>query len=204
MSRRTLWMAMLFALGSACFLVASLAAQWASSPRPAVGVTFFAGSLMFTAAAYVQYSQAVERIDRLAAAVQLAGTLLFNVSTFAAMQHGLTTHSENARVWAPDAAGSICFLVASAVAYVAVRRVRHTSTAWWIAAVNLLGSVAFGAAAIASLVEPSSGEPVSARIANAGTSLGAACFLAGALLTANRPFRVRRADRAAGRVAPWR
>ena len=47
---------------------------------------------------------------------------------------------------------------------------------------NLVGSVAFGVAAIASLVEPSTGVPLSARIANAGTSIGAACFLAGAIL----------------------
>jgi hypothetical protein len=176
-------MAALFALGSACFLGASVAAQWASSPGAAIGVTFFAGSLMFTAAASLQYSLAATRIDRLAAAIQLAGTLLFNISTFAAMRRGLTTHQEDARVWAPDAFGSICFLVASVVAFAAVRRLRQRSTAWWIAALNLMGSVAFGVAAIASLVEPSSGLPVSARIANAGTSLGAACFLAGALLT---------------------
>jgi uncharacterized membrane protein len=177
-------MAALFALGSVCFLLGSLAAQWSSSPGAGIGVTFFVGSLMFTTAAYLQYSQAVERIDRLAAAVQLAGTVLFNISTFAAMRHGLTTHQQNARVWAPDAAGSICFLVASVLAYVAVGRVQHRSIAWKIAAVNLGGSVGFGVAAIASLLEPSSGEPVSARIANAGTSLGAVCFLAGALLIA--------------------
>jgi hypothetical protein len=182
MSRTIRRMATLFALGSLCFLGGSVAAQWSASPGAAIGVTFFTGSLMFTAAASLQYSQAVARIDRLAAAVQLAGTLLFNISTFAAMRRGLTTHQENLRVWAPDAAGSICFLVASVLACVAVRHVRRRSTAWWIAVLNLLGSVAFGVAAVASLVEPATGLPVSARIANAGTSLGAVCFLAGALL----------------------
>ena len=57
--RRAWWMSVLFALGSLCFAVAALAAQWAASPRPAIGVTFFAGSLMFTAAAYLQYLEAV-------------------------------------------------------------------------------------------------------------------------------------------------
>jgi hypothetical protein len=51
-----------------------------------------------------------------------------------------------------------------------------------IVAVNLLGSIAFGLSAIASLVEPASGEPISARLANAGTSWGGICFLIGALL----------------------
>jgi len=49
-------------------------------------------------------------------------------------------------------------------------------------ALNLLGSIAFGASAIASFVEPASGQEVSTRIANAGTSLGGVCFLIGALL----------------------
>jgi hypothetical protein len=49
-------------------------------------------------------------------------------------------------------------------------------------ALNMLGSIAFGVAAVASLIEPSRNEPVSATIENAGTALGALCFLAGALL----------------------
>jgi hypothetical protein len=177
----TRWMAALFAIGSTCFLAASVASQWASSSRPAIGVTFFAGSLLFTAAAYLQYAQAVRRIDRRAAAIQLAGTLAFNVSTLLAMQHGLDARQTDLRVWAPDAAGSVCFLLSSALAYAQVRR-RARSVSWWIAALNLLGSIAFGIAAIASLVEPASGVMVNVRITNAGTSIGAACFLAGALL----------------------
>jgi hypothetical protein len=174
------WMAALFALGSTCFLAASVASQWSSSSRPAIGVTFFAGSLLFTAAAYLQYAQAVGRIDRRAAAIQLAGTLAFNVSTLLAMQHGLDARQTDLRVWAPDAAGSVCFLLASGLAYGQVRR--RGSLSWWIAALNLVGSIAFGVAAIASLVEPASGVMVNVRITNAGTSIGAACFLAGALL----------------------
>ena len=46
----------------------------------------------------------------------------------------------------------------------------------------MLGSVVFGVAAVAALVEPSTSEPVSAAIANAGTTAGAICFLAGALM----------------------
>jgi hypothetical protein len=207
-SHATRWMAAVFAIGSTCFLLASVAAQWASSPRPAIGVSFFAGSLLFTAAAYLQYSEAVNvprehlprarrlrlrpasweprRIDWLAASTQLAGTLLFNVSTFLGMQHGLDARQSDLRVWAPDAGGSVCFLAASALAYAEVchrwRCVRRRALSWWIVALNLLGSIAFGVAAVASLVEPSSDVMVNVRIANAGTSIGAACFLAGALL----------------------
>jgi YrhK-like protein len=204
----TRWMSGLFAVGATCFLAASVASQWASSSRPGIGVTFFAGSLLFTAAAYLQYSEAVNvprehlprvrrlrlrpasweprRIDWLAASTQLVGTLLFNVSTFLAMEHGLDARQTDVRVWAPDAAGSVCFLVASALAYAEVCHrwwcVRRRSLSWFIVALNLLGSAAFGVAAIASLVDPATEAMLNVRLVNAGTSLGAACFLAGALL----------------------
>src|SRR6202008_3036543 len=52
------WIGLLFALGSLCFAVAAVASMWASVSRPAIGVTFFVGSLFFTAAGYLQYAQA--------------------------------------------------------------------------------------------------------------------------------------------------
>ncbi len=205
--RRSWWMSILFAVGALCFTVAAVASQWASSPRPAIDVTFFVGSIFFTCASYLQYSETVNvehgpelgtqrrrwrpvswepgRIDWLAAVIQLAGTVFFNISTFAAMKHGLSTGQANRRVWGPDAFGSVCFLVSSELAFAEVCHswigLRWRSLSWWIVAFNLLGSIAFGAAAIASLLEPSSGEPISARIANAGTALGGLCFLIAAL-----------------------
>jgi uncharacterized membrane protein len=182
-------MAVLFGLGSLCFMVGGIVTQWSSTSRPAVGVTFFVGSICFTSAAYLQYAQAVvERraADRLSALVQLVGTLLFNISTFAALRHNLTTHEINARVWAPDAFGSIAFLVSSGLAFVGFCHhwwcFRWRIRAWQIVALNLLGSIAFGISAIASLVEPSTGEPVGAHIANSGTSFGGACFLIASVL----------------------
>jgi hypothetical protein len=205
--RRGWWMAVLFALGALCFTVAALAAQWVASGREWIGVMFFVGSLLFTSAAYLQYEEAVNvehslhagaarrrwrpasweprRIDWLASSIQLLGTVFFNISTFAAMKHGLTARQSNARVWGPDALGSICFLAAGELAFAEVCHrwlgVMLSSLSWRIVALNLTGSLAFGAAAIASLLEPASGEPISARIANGGTSLGGLCFLVGAL-----------------------
>jgi YrhK-like protein len=205
--RRSWWMSVLFALGSLCFALAAVAAQWATTSRPGIGVTFFAGSILFTSAAYLQYSEVVNverdprpqarrsrrrpasweprRIDWLAASVQLIGTVFFNISTFTAMKHGFDTRQTNARVWGPDAIGSICFLLSSELAYAEVCHrwicLRHRSLSWRIVALNLLGSIAFGAAAIASLLEPSSGEPISAHVANGGTAVGGLCFLVAAL-----------------------
>jgi len=220
--RRGWWMAVLFSVGSLCFTVAACAAQWASSSRPAIGVTFFVGSIFFTSAAFLQYEEAVNversldprtsrrrwrpaswepgRIDWLASSVQLLGTVFFNISTFAGMKHGLSTGQSNRRVWAPDAFGSVCFLVASELAYAEVCQrwlcVRLRSLSWRIVALNLAGSIAFGAAAIASLIEPASGEPISARVANAGTALGGLCFLLGALALMPEAAAAERAARA--------
>ena len=224
-------MAVLFAVGALCFAAGGVASQWASTSRPAIGVMFFVGSLLFTAAAYLQYSQTVnvdrdptgtrrsrwrpaswepKRIDWLAALVQLIGTVLFNISTFAAMNTALSTHQIDARVWAPDAFGSIAFLVSSELAFAEVCHrwfcFRRRSLPWKIVALNLLGSIAFGISAVASLVEPSSGEPLSAHLANAGTSVGAVCFLLGALLlmpeAANREHAVSDDSRQAASPPP--
>lgn len=199
-------MSVLFSAGALCFAVAAVASQW-GTPGEWIDVTFFVGSIMFTSAAYLQYLETVNvehdpvpgarrqrwrpasweprRIDWLAALIQLIGTLFFNLSTFAAMRHGLSTHQTNRRVWAPDVFGSICFLISSELAYAEVCHrwicLRSRSLPWRIVALNLLGSIAFGAAAIASLLEPSTGLPVSARIANAGTALGGLCFFLAAL-----------------------
>ncbi|NLP83025.1 hypothetical protein HF576_04135 [Microbacterium sp. CFH 90308] len=48
--------------------------------------------------------------------MQLAGTALFNVSTFAATRESLALDQEKHLIWAPDLWGSVCFLVASALA----------------------------------------------------------------------------------------
>lgn len=83
-------------------------------------------------------------------------------------------------------AGSICFLVASWLAYAEVNRGvlprSDHSLGRRLAALNLLGSVAFGAVAIAARYVPTSGQPVNIALVNFGTLLGAVCFLVGAVL----------------------
>jgi hypothetical protein len=48
--------------------------------------------------------------------------------------------------------------------------------------INLAGCVAFGISAIAGYVVPSTGSAIDLAAANAWTSLGALCFLVGALM----------------------
>jgi hypothetical protein len=196
------WIGVLFAVGSALFVLGALPAY-----ATAVGIrwdtaTFFAGSLFFTSAGFLTYREAVDagphpsgrrffvfqprRIDWWSSTVQLLGTIYFNVSTAAAMAVNLGTNAEDRYVWRPDAVGSICFLIASALAWYEVCHAwlgwRPRSWSWWITLLNLLGSVAFGVSAVASFVIPATGELRNAAQANLGTLIGATCFLVGALL----------------------
>ena len=125
------------------------------------------------------------RIDWWASLVQFAGTLWFNRTTFAALVVGLGASGDHHQIWRPDALGSVCFLVASWLAWAEECHGsfawRPSHIPWWITLLNLVGSVAFGVSAIASYVKPN-GQLVSLALTNLGTFVGALCFLAGALL----------------------
>ena len=86
-------------------------------------VTFFVGSLLFTAGGAMQTWLAFpERGAALwAAAIQSAGTLFFNATTFRALDTALSNPDYDALVWRPDALGSVCFLVSGVIAYRAPR-----------------------------------------------------------------------------------
>jgi len=174
---------LLFALGSVCFLVGPAPGYIELVGSGADGVTFFVGSIFFTSASALQLAATPrsDRADWWACVIQLAGTLFFNLSTFDAMNEALDKSAENRLVWAPDVFGSICFLVASWLAYSVRRHGRHDDD-WRMAWLNLAGSVAFGISAVAAFIVPSTGTELDLAAANWTTSLGAACFLAGSLL----------------------
>jgi hypothetical protein len=114
------------------------------------------------------------------------GTLLFNLSTFEAMQEGLSTQEDKRLVWAPDLFGSAAFLISGVLAYRVADRARRRDAGgnreWKIAAVNLTGCVLFGISAIASYIVPSTGSILDLAAANWTTALGALCFLVGSLM----------------------
>jgi hypothetical protein len=84
----------------------------------------------------------------------------------------------------------VLFLVSSAIAMrPEVRRFRHSHVrerSWAIAALNLVGSVFFGLSAVGAFPEPTGSGVADLMWANAGTLLGALCFLVGALLVLPR------------------
>jgi hypothetical protein len=180
----------LFAIGSLCFLVAPFPGYVQLVGSSADGITFFVGSIFFTSAALLQFltTRVVGggRIDWWAGGIQFVGTLCFNVSTHAALQEALDTHAVDRLVWRPDVYGSICFLVASYLAYVSASGAygwrRRDTREWRIGVANMLGSIAFGISAIAGYVVPSTGDVLALGAANFTTSFGALCFLIGAIL----------------------
>lgn len=180
--RATRWVGILFAIGSTCFLVGPFPGFVELVGSEVDGVVFFVGSVFFTSAALLQTLHSAGGLDRWACLVQLVGTVFFNVSTFHALQTGLDANEYNRLVWTPDARGSVCFLVSGVISYLAVRELSHRARDWWIAVINLAGCVAFGIAAVASYVVPSTGSAIDLAAANVWTSLGALCFLVGALL----------------------
>lgn len=80
----------------------------------------------------------------------------------------------------------MCFLVASWLAYAEVNRGvlprTDRSVGWAVAALNLLGSIAFGLAAVGARYLHTTGEPANLALVNGGTFLGAVCFLVGAAM----------------------
>ena len=199
------WIAVLFAVGSLLFALGAVPGYASAVGARWDAVTFFIGSLFFTAAGFLTYREAVDagpqapggarrrffvyqphRIDWWATAVQLAGTLFFNISTGNALRADLTAQAAHQHVWRPDAFGSVCFLVASALAWFEVchgwAAWRPRSWSWWITLANLIGSIAFGVSAVAGYINPATGQLHNAERSNLGTFIGALCFLAGALL----------------------
>jgi hypothetical protein len=180
--RRSWWIGVLFAIGSTCFVVGPFPGFVHLVGAVADAAVFFVGSLFFTSAATLQFldTPRSDRIDRWASAIQLAGTLFFNLSTGRALHASIDLAQENSLIWRPDAFGSICFLAASGLAWYAVRGARDRG--WWIAVINLAGSIAFGVSAVAGYIVPATGDYLDLAAANASTVVGALCFLAGAVL----------------------
>jgi hypothetical protein len=173
-----------FAIGSACFFIGPFPGFVELVGQGADGVVFFAGSVFFTSAAALELREATLRLGRWAAnpswwsaAIQFAGTLLFNLNTYDAMRDGLSAEQENRLVFAPDLFGSACFLASGVLAYLVA-----TGPERRMAAVNLAGCVLFGISALASYVVPSTGSMLDLAAVNWCTALGALCFFVGALM----------------------
>lgn len=209
------WIAIIFALGSFLFILGSvlslapeLAQAWLLDNR-AVNTIFFAGSIPFTTAAYLQLFQAANvgessplggtekpravafgwrprDIGWLSCALQFPGTLLFNMNTFDALLPGLDWLQQDLTIWAPDIAGSLLFFASGYLAFAETSHAhlawRPQSISWWVTFANLLGCIAFMVSAVFAFVPPQAPGFDAAGLALLFTLLGAGGFLAGSLL----------------------
>ncbi len=199
------WIGVLFAIGSACFLVGPFPGLVQLVGSEADGVVFFVGSIFFTSAALLQYLEAANagdegkprrrlrlltfeprRVDWWITVSQLIGTVFFNINTYRALQSAIDDSAVDRLIWRPDAIGSALFLISGLLAFYEVRagglRIGQRSREWRIAIVNLLGCILFGVSAVASRVLPDTGGVADLAAANASTALGGLCFLIGSLL----------------------
>ncbi len=170
----------LFAVGSVFFAVATAPRVSEVAGAGLTNLLCFVGSWFFTTAGWMQLRLADP--DNFAAwhssSSQFAGTVLFNISTGAALLMQSVPERRHL-VWTPDAAGSLAFLVSGALAVAALdagAARRDTAVAW----INMAGCVAFGLSAGAAFVR-GNGVTEDQWLANIGTFVGALCFLVAAL-----------------------
>lgn len=194
----------LFMIGSSLFALGSAPGISSIASTATVNVIFFIGAWFFTTAGLEQLALSgastvedpaapggrVYRAEWLAAAWQSIGTVLFNVSTTAAL-HATTIGEQQHRVWRPDAGGSVAFLISAVfvlIAYAQISAKRFWNPAdpgWWGAQINLIGCIAFGVSAIGSFIF-SDGSTLNTSLATWGTFIGAICFFLASLIALPR------------------
>ncbi len=187
-----------FMIGSALFAIGAAPGLSNLLGADGANLSYFIGAWFFTAAALIQLvlSGAMTvpvdfapgtmfRAEWLAASTQFFGTLLFNVSTTAALM-ARPTQGQQPLVWNPDAGGSVAFLVSACFVLLAFVRAGNDFLSprkpdFWAGQINMLGCIAFAVSAIGAFVNKS-GDTISADLANWGTFIGALCFLLSSLI----------------------
>ena len=201
------WIGAIFAIGSLLFAAASLLslqpelAGWLML-ESRVNAIFFAGSIPFTTAAWLQLYQSANAQQPsgerrkwfgwrprdagwLSCALQFVGTVLFNINTFDAMIPSMDWLQEDLVVWVPDIIGSVLFLASGYLAFVEAGPhrwwFRPSDLTWWVVATNLLGCVGFMISACFAIAFPTATEAWP-TISIFFTMVGAIFFLLGSLL----------------------
>ncbi len=208
------WIGVIFALGSFLFALASMlslspafADTWSLKANQ-INAIFFAGSIPFTIAAYLQLFQAANvgefqpagqklvtpfhlfgwrpsDIGWLSCALQFVGTILFNFNTFDAMLPSLGWFQEDLLIWTPNFVGSILFLASGHLAFIETCHAHWAwntgSLSWWVVFTNLLGCIGFMISASFAIYLPTA-TPEATIISIAFTLIGAIGFLVGSLL----------------------
>lgn len=179
-------------IGSSLFAIGAAVGIWNPGNTTLTNVLCFVGAWFFTAAglmqvvlsgdAVVQVNYSPGKMFRavwLAAAIQSVGTILFNVSTSAALT-AASVDAQKHLVWNPDAGGSVAFLISAVFVYVAYYREysrlwQPKDPGWWAAQINMIGCIAFAVSAVGAFIV-ADGSSADSTLANWGTFIGAICF----------------------------
>lgn len=204
---------MAFVLGGLLFALGARFAGLGVSVTT-VGVTYLVGGFFFSLGGYTSVLLASNGVDgpmawwsprpssreSRSAVVLFIGTLFFAVSLVAAFAQGLTPRQSNTWIWFPDMIGCVCFLLSGHLAMLAVGDghvvFRPRAVAWWVVAVNQVGSILFFLAGLAAFTRPATSDVVDIAIVNWGTFTGAICFAIGGIVQLlDRPDTTRTAVR---------
>lgn len=209
------YVGLIFAIGSALFMLGSALSvlpDGGGVSALAINAIFFAGSIPFTTAGYLQHFQAANASEFatdpashaphgrikligwrphnpgwLSTLSQFIGTVAFNFNTFDAIDAPVSPDMQNLVIWLPGVIGSILFLVSAYLAFIEAGHGywswKPRDLDWQIVSINLLGCVAFMVASTIAYI-PQGPEPGWIAVAaNAQLFIGALCFLIGAVLS---------------------
>jgi hypothetical protein len=210
------WIGFFFVVGSLLFISGSICTLWPKLPIAEIANParlFFVGSVPFTLAALLQFYQAGNASDfpqgdtasvqrktlqqklfgcRLhelgwwSCLLQLLGTMLFNLSTYQALNPGPNWISEDIWVWLPNFTGSILFLLSGYMAFAetchAYWRYLPRNLSWWAVFWNLTGCIGFMISAFLAVLLSNADPVIRLQLSTWFTLLGAIGFLLGSML----------------------
>lgn len=204
-----------FAIGSLLFMLGCVLALIPAATAPpafVTNITFFAGSIPFTIAGYLQHFQSANaeafapgpapRLpDRhisligwqpdsagwISTFAQALGTIAFNFNTFDAIVAPGGWHAQDLAVWAPGMIGSVLFLISGYLSFIETSRSfwswHPKNLAWRIVFINLLGCILFMIASTLAYVPKGPEAWWIVDVSNIHLFLGSLCFFIGALLS---------------------
>jgi hypothetical protein len=200
-----------FIAGGLLFALGAAVAQLGSGDAATSSAIYFAGGLCFNTGGYASLLQAINaptptvagdrlvagrwrwwsyepnRIDWLSTFLLFMGTVVFGINLLDSFLQGLSAEQVNRLIWAPDVIGCALFLLSGHLALIELSHGRlrwrpRRELAWWIVAINQIGSVLFAVSALASFTRPATDSLVNVDIANWGTLTGALCFAIGGIV----------------------
>jgi hypothetical protein len=206
------WTGLSFAIGASLFMLGSLLSLVPNSLESLqINLIFFAGSIPFTIAGYLQHFQSANTAEFTGRAppaapdqairfigwqpanagwwctlTQFVGTVAFNFNTFDAIHAPAAWYAQDLVIWVPGMIGSVLFLISGYLAYIEAGHAHWSfkplEMEWWIVFINLLGCIAFMIASTIAFI-PKGAEPVwIGQVSNANLFTGAFCFFTGAVL----------------------